>query len=307
MVRATYLSLIVIWSTTPLVIYWSSQSGVLFGLTARMVIGMFTLVMIFIATKQKLTCTKDAFITYLIAGLGFYLAMSLVYWSVQYIPSGWVSVIFGLSPIITGVGSIYLLNENHFTISKTLGMVLGMTGLLVIFSSSKELGTQAIWGVCAMMMSTIAHSMSAIFIKKINASVSGVESTFGGLLIAVPLFSMTFLMSGGSVDHISMSTVLSIGYLGIIATAVGFSMYYFILKKMDVVRVSLISLVTPVCALFLGSLLNGEKVTVSVLVGTALIITGLALFEIKIKYRCKALKQRVDYSIDQRNNKSKSD
>ena len=131
-----------------------------------------------------------------------------------------------------------------------------------------------------MLMSTFAHAVSAVLMKKINAPVSATESTLGGLLIAVPLIMVTFLLSGEDVGGFTAQSVISIIYLGAIATAVGFSMYYYILNKLDAVKVSLITLVTPICALLLGSLLNNEPLTFSILLGGALVISGLALFEL---------------------------
>lgn len=292
MIKTSYISVIFIWSTTPLAIQWSSQAGPLFGVTSRMLIGLMTLALIFVLTKQRLTQSKDALIAYLAAGLGIYLSMSLVYWSAQFIPSGWISVIFGLSPIMTGVLSIYFLNENHFSLLKMLGMLLGVIGLLVIFSASESFGLNAVWGVCGIVAGTFTHALSAIFVKRINAPISGLEATFGGLLVAVPLFAVTYLSSGEKLSDLSAVTIYSILYLGMIATAIGFSMYYFILQKMDAVRVSLITLVTPICALYLGAAFNDELVTLSVVIGTVLVLLGLALFEFdKPTCRTKACSQ----------------
>lgn len=279
MVRAVYISIILIWSTTPLAIHWSSQSGMWFGVTGRMIIGLASLALLFAIKRRKLPGGRKPVLCYLTAGLGIYTAMSLVYYSAQYIPSGWISVIFGLSPIITGIASVFLLNENHFTLKKTAGMWLGLSGLILLSSSGSESGSETAWGIFTMVLSTIAHTLSAVLLKRIDAPVSGLESTLGGLLIATPLFVVTFWLTGANIEAISYKTAASIIYLGIVATAMGFTMYYFILRSMNPVRASLISLVTPLCALFLGHILNQESVSFSVILGAALILAGLGLFE----------------------------
>ena len=280
MFKATYLAVIVLWSTTPLAVQWSIQSGMLFGLMSRMSIGLLVLAVLFVLTRQKLSLHKDTFIAYITVGLGIYFAMSFVYWGAQFIPSGWISVIFGLSPIMTGILSIFLLGENHFTRGKTIGMVLGVAGLIVIFHTSAAIDISVVYGVLAMLMSTFAHAVSAVLMKRINAPVSGTESTLGGLLIAVPLIMVTFLLSGEKAGEFTAQSVLSIIYLGAIGTAAGFSMYYYILNKSDAVKVSLITLVTPVCALLLGSVFNDEPLSISIIIGGGLILSGLALFEL---------------------------
>ena len=128
--------------------------------------------------------------------------------------------------------------------------------------------------------------------KRINAPISGLESTFGGLLVAVPLFSVTYLSSGEQVTEMTVVTIYSILYLGVIATAIGFSMYYFILQKLDAIRVSLITLLTPICALYLGAVFNDEHITLAIVIGTALVLFGLALFEFdKSVYKTKSCAQ----------------
>jgi len=79
--------------------------------------------------------------------------------------------------------------------------------------------------------------------------------------------------------EISSKTLYATIYLGVIASAIGFAMYYYILSRMDVGRVSLITLITPVCALGLGNMLNGEPVSHLVITGTGFILSGLLFFE----------------------------
>jgi drug/metabolite transporter (DMT)-like permease len=55
----------------------------------------------------------------------------------------------------------------------------------------------------------------------------------------------------------------------------GFTLYFYLLKKMEANRVSLITLLTPVLALILGNSLNGERVSMEVLFGSSLIVFGL--------------------------------
>ena len=72
---------------------------------------------------------------------------------------------------------------------------------------------------------------------------------------------------------------LAIVYLGTIGTAVGFVLYYYVLKHMDVSRVSLITLITPVCAIALGYSLNEEPISRSLVLGTVCILSGLFCYQ----------------------------
>ncbi len=279
--RIAYLSVIIIWGTTPLAIKWSGEGpGYLFGVTARMVLGVFAAYLFLYFLRLKMVWTRDALKTYIVGGLGIYTSMSSVYWASQYIPSGWISVVFGLSPIITGIMAALILGEAALLPHKILGMLLGLAGLLVIFGEGIELGEELLYGVAGVLLGTIFHSLSGVLIKRLDARLSGFVSSAGGLSFAVPLFLLTWgLLDGDIPDDVPLKALAAIIYLGVVASTVGFALYYYILSNMEVSRVSLIALLTPLCALMLGNILNNEPLSALVLIGTSCIISGLVFYE----------------------------
>jgi len=280
-VKAAYLGIIIIWTTTPLAIQWSSgESGYLLAVTARMAIGLCVLTLLFIFKKLTMPLTRQAVYVYLLSGLSIFLSMLFVYWGAQFIPSGWIAIIFGLSPIITGIFSSVIFKQNIFSLMKLSGLILAVTGLGIIFGNNISISNSALWGVTAVFISTVTHALGAVLIKRVNTTLSGMQATQGGLIIAVPLFGMTMISNQAPADYeLSITNWLAIVYLGLIATALGFSLYYFVLKNLDAMKVSMITLITPVTALLLGAMLNNESLTLSILLGTCLILAGLAIFE----------------------------
>ncbi|MCP4410376.1 MAG: hypothetical protein GY807_22045 [Gammaproteobacteria bacterium] len=81
--------------------------------------------------------------TYLAAGLGLFFAMTAVYWSSQFIPSGWMSVLFGLAPIVTGLMATFLLSERALDAAQLAGMLLGLAGPAIMLLGSQHRGPQA--------------------------------------------------------------------------------------------------------------------------------------------------------------------
>jgi len=67
-------------------------------------------------------------------------------------------------------------------------------------------------------------------------------------------------------------------YLGLIASTFGFALYYYILIRMDVGKVSLITLISPVCALVLGNVLNDEPIGMNIIIGASCICSGLLFY-----------------------------
>lgn len=280
-VRGAYLGVILIWSTTPLAIQWSGQEvGFLFGVTARMLIGTAVAVLLLSFLRLRMPWDARARGTYLAAGLGIYGAMLCVYWGAQFIPSGWISVIFGLAPIVTSLLARRFLDEEPLTATRLAGLVLALSGLGWIFLGGVHVAPRASHGVIAVLVSVVIYSASSVAVKRIGAAVPALAVTTGGLLVASPLFALTFLVSGSAIpDAMSPRTGLAIVYLGLVGSVVGFLMYYYVLRHVAATNVALLTLVTPVLALMLGNSLNREPLSVSVLTGTAAILVGLVLFQ----------------------------
>jgi drug/metabolite transporter (DMT)-like permease len=286
-VPLAYIGVIIIWSTTPLAIKWSGiDSGYLFGVTARMLLGLlFSSALLVLLSRRRLPWDQQARKTYLVAGIAIYGAMLSVYWGSQYISSGFISVIFGLNPIVTGILAALWLKEKSLTTAKILGVMLGVVGLLVIFRQGIQLGQNAAFGIAAVSLSVLLHSLSSVWFKTIKHSLTALEITHGGLLVSVPLYLLTWFITQGTwPESFSQRGLGSIVYLGIFGSVLGFVLFFYILKHVDVSRVSLITLITPVVALFLGFALNNEVLNVSIWIGTGLILLGMSFYQWSDKF-----------------------
>jgi drug/metabolite transporter (DMT)-like permease len=280
-VAMAYIGVIIIWSTTPLAIQWSGDGvGYLFGITSRMILGVMAGLMVAGLFSLPLPWHAAARRTYLAAGLGIFFAMTAVYWSSQFIPSGWISVLFGLAPIVTGLLATFLLAERALDAARLAGMLLGLAGLATMVVGSQRLGPNAVWGIAGMVLSVSAYSASAVAVKRIGANVPALATTIGGLIVAVPPLLLLYYFNGEPLPAVVPArAMLSILYLGLVGSVLGFALYYYVLQHVEATRVALITLVTPVLALMLGHLLNGEALQSETLLGTAAILSGLLLFE----------------------------
>lgn len=280
-VPAAYLGVIMIWATTPLAIKWSGEgSGFLFGVVGRMTLGAILCLLVVHLMRVKLPWHRQARRTYLAASVGIYGAMLSTYWASQFIPSGWISLLFGLTPIVTSVMASLWLGERSLAPAKFVGMLFGIVGLAIIFGSGLELGTQAVYGICAMLFATVLHSASAIGVKREGASLPALAVTAGGLLYALPLYVVTWVLAGAAwPETVPVRTAGAILYLASFGSVIGFVLYFYVLKHIAAAQVALITLVTPVAALLMGSWLNDEIISARVWTGAALILLGLAFHQ----------------------------
>ncbi|MCG6936705.1 MAG: DMT family transporter [Gammaproteobacteria bacterium] len=276
----SYLAVVLIWSTTPLAIQWSGNYvGSQFGVTARMFIGLTALLVLLHFMKIELPWHKKAQRIYLISGVSLYIAMSFVYWAAQHIPSGWISVVFGLSPIITSVLASLILKDSHLSGTRLAGMLTGFFGLTVVFIEGMSISTAALLGIITVVLSAIAQSLGSVLLKQQQPELHPMAITAGSIMVALPLFLVNCIAAGGWPATIPLKSAISILYLGLIGSAVGFPLYFYLLKNLAPERVAIVTLITPVTALLLGAFFNAEIISSKVWTGTALILAGLAIYE----------------------------
>jgi drug/metabolite transporter (DMT)-like permease len=280
-VPAAFAGVILIWSTTPLAIQWSSEGGgFLFAVTARMVLGLIFCLLAIRIAGIDMPWHVRARSAYLAAGSAIYGAMTLVYWGAQFVPSGWIAVLFGLSPLLTSLFSVLWLSQQRLSRSELLGLLLAIAGLAIIFAGGAEMGPHVGIGVAAVLLSTALHAASAVWVKRLSTELPALAVTGGGLSVAVPAFILTwFVFDGVWPQALPDRSRFAITYLALFGSVLGFFWYYYLLRRVTAVKVSLITLVTPVTALLLGQWLNDEAILPAVWLGTGLILAGLAMHQ----------------------------
>lgn len=281
-VPAAYLGIVLIWSTTPLAIQWSAQeAGYSFAVLARMAIGFTVAGLIVAAWRIGLPLHARARRAYLLGGLSLFGAMALTYWGARFIHSGLISVLFGLSPLITSALARIWLNEPPLRPTQFAGVLFGIAGLAVIFLHDHgATRTDAPAGLAAVFAAVLIYSGGLVGLKRIADDSPPLATTVGTLGVSLPLFAaLWWLADGRAPADIGTRSLAAIAYLGVFGSVIGFAMYYYVIKHLDASRIALITLVTPVIALLLGHLLNGEAIGLRLATGTACILGGLLLHQ----------------------------
>ncbi|MFA6920543.1 MAG: DMT family transporter [Gallionella sp.] len=276
---AAFVSVILIWSTTPLAIKWSAMgAGFSFAVFSRMAIGTLLCMALLAIFRVRMPLHRRALHSYVASGSSMCGTMVLAYWSSQYVSSGMISVLFGLSPLITSLGAMVWLKEESVTPKKLVGILLGLAGLVLVFRGGLVLGEGAALGLIALFMAVVIQALGLVWIKRIGDDSPPLATTMGSLAVALPLFFIAWWTADGQWPvAIPTRTAAAIVYLGVVGSVLGFMLYYYMIKHMETGRIALINLITPVMALLLGHALNNEAVLQEVWFGTAFILLGLGL------------------------------
>lgn len=284
-VALAYIVVVLIWGTTPFAISVSNALGGFgFALFGRMLLGWACVGTALVVLRVPFPRTQAALGTYVAAGTGLFVAMGLTYWSATRIPSGWMSVVFGLAPLWSAVWATVLMRQPRMPLACLGGLLCGVAGLAVMFASGFELGLAAVEGLAGIVVASSVHAGAGVMIQRLRAGVPALAQVFGGLTFALPGFLCVWVGTGAPLPTTGAATSaagpwLAFLYLAVVATTLGFSLYFFLLSRLSAVRVALITLITPGLGLAIGAVFGGEILTQRVLFGAALIIAGLAMFE----------------------------
>lgn len=276
-----YILLCFIWGSTWLAIRISLESFTPFlsgGL--RFLIAS---IAIFIIMRLKgITLQRDKLSVKLYLQMGFLsfvIPFGLVYWAEQFVPSGLASVLFGVYPFFVAIFSYFMIPNEKIGIGITVGMILGFLGIIIIFSDSFSFTlSDYLLGMFAVMLSGIMQAYIAVTLKKYGKHLNPLSMNFIPMLIAgitgtlIGLFAEDF-----SKVSIEENGILAVLYLAIFGSVVTFTSFYWLMKRINVVILSLIAFITPIVALLLGWIFYNEVFTTHHLVGSALVLIGLLI------------------------------
>lgn len=291
-ISLAFLVVLIVWSTTPLAIQWSSVDAPFTSALLRMVIGVLFCLLALSIMTTKLPFHAAARRVYAFSGAAIFINMSLFYAAAQLIPSGWIAVLFGLSPIFTGLFSALVEPETRLTPARIGGILLGFGGLYLVFSAGLNAEDASLAGIACAVIATILASGTSVVTRQLvkPLDLSGMQISTGSLLVAVPLFALTAWLAEPTLDlQFTNKAAASILYLGLVGTGIGFTLYYYLLKHISASRIALISLITPISALSVGSWLNNEPLVAEVWLGASMVCIGLLLYQFKPKLGLRKL------------------
>ena len=280
-VSIAYLAVLLIWSTTPLGIVWSSESiNPSLAVLLRMLIALVLGALVIKVRKINLPWHKQALTLYTYSALGIFGGMLCTYLAAPYLSSGIISLVFGLSPVISALLAKKILAEPNISGVRKFSMIISLCGLAVVCSDNFTLADDGIYGVIFILLAVFFFSLSGVLVKSVSIAIHPLATTVGALTVATPLFLVSWLVLDGTVpvETWQVKSIWATLYLGVFGSLIGFYAYFTVLQKLSASSVTLITLVTPVIALSLGAVLNGEVINDKLILGAFMVLFGLAIY-----------------------------
>lgn len=280
-VSIAYLAVLLIWSTTPLGIVWSSESiNPSLAVLSRMLIALVLGALVIKVRSIHIPWHKQALKLYSFSALGIFGGMLFSYLSAAYLSSGIISLVFGLSPVISALLAKKILAEPNISAMRKFSMTISLVGLAIVCSDNFNLADDGIYGVIFILMAVFFFSLSGVLVKSVSLAIHPLATTVGALSVTTPLFLISWIILDGTlpIETWQARSLWATVYLGVFGSLIGFYAYFTVLQKLSASNVTLITLITPVIALTLGAVLNGETINDKLILGAFMVLLGLSIY-----------------------------
>jgi O-acetylserine/cysteine efflux transporter len=168
--------------------------------------------------------------------------------------------------------------KDHLGWIRALGMVVAFFGVGLI-AGAPSIRNQ-LFSVFLVISGALTWSLGQVMIKKMT-SITGFQLIAWLAFFAGPqMFFVSLFLESGHLDSIRNATIIGWGtiiYLGIIMTALGYGIWYHVLKKYDINQVMPFLLLLPVSSIIGAVLFLGECPSLNTIFGGIIIITGVAV------------------------------
>jgi drug/metabolite transporter (DMT)-like permease len=281
LIVVTFILLCVIWGSTWAAIQIGLQGVPPFtGVALRFAIAAALIFLLIRARRVPLgRSARERWLWPANGVLSFCISYGVVYWAEQWVPSGLAAVLFATYPLFVAILAHFMLPQERLALRESIGSIIGFAGVGVIFSEDFAAlgGKQVAVAAAVMLVSPLVSAIASVMIKRWGHGVHPFSLTAVPMAIAAVTMGMVALgfERGREVvwDGVSVGALL---YLAIFGSAVTFTLYYWLLSHLPAKRLALIAYIIPVEAVLIGTL-RGEPLTLKVILGSALVIGGVAL------------------------------
>lgn len=208
------------------------------------------------------------------------LPFTAIAWGQHAITGGLASVINATSPMF---GAIFmaLFAMEAITLRKTLALVLGLIGVIILKGGNfGDLGPQSL-GILAVVFASACYGLSIVWSKKFLLGIPPMTTATLQLMtsstvmaVLVLLFSDVKLYAAAS-----FNTWAALLTLAALSTSIAYLIFFRIVQRAGPSFVILVTMLVPLSAILLGFLVLGETLGLHEMIGAAIILSALVIID----------------------------
>lgn len=252
----------------------------------RLVAGALALTAICLLTRQRLPRGVGVWGHLLVVSLLLCVIPFLLFaWAQQGISSGLASIYNATTPLMTMLVSLIALRSERPTPARTVGILVGFLGVLVVLAPWNGLGGGGVLPQLACLGATLSYGTAFVYLRRfvtpLGLGAIPVATVQVGLG-AVVMLALAPLLARDPVT-LSLPVVLAVLALGALGTGLAYVWNTEIVAAWGATNASTVTYLTPVVGVVLGVLVLGEGIGWNEPVGALVVILGIAITQGRVR------------------------
>ena len=285
LVIAAFAAVYLIWGSTYVGIALAIKSVPPFLMAGlRFFAAGFILYIWCIATGEKtpplISVAKNAFSGVVMLGAG---TTSLI-WSEQYLPSGLAAVIVASIPFFFVILDKKHWHQNFKDKFIIIGLLVGFGGIVLLFEGKGSLDLHnkyQLLGFIVLLFGSFIWSAGSLYTKyTVTEGSTLIKASIQMMAAGAAGFIVSFIAGeeyGFVWSTITASSIYAMLYLVFIGSLIGYIAYIWLLGVRSAALVGTYAYVNPAVAIFLGWLLDHEKISIQQILALLVILSGVLL------------------------------
>jgi drug/metabolite transporter (DMT)-like permease len=277
-----FLALGLIWGTSYLFIKIGVETLPTFTLVAaRLGIGLVLLSVVVALAREPLPRSPRIYGHLLVMSVvNIAIPFALITSAEQSVDSAVAAILNGGVPLFTIVIAALLLHDEPITVNRIAGLLIGYAGVIILVGRGFGAGggDGAISGELALLGSTASYGFGNVYARR---NVRGLRPMIPALFQVMFGFVITgtiaLLVERPFETEWTGRSVFAIAWLGLLGSGIAYLVYFRLLKSWGATRTSMVAYLLPIVGIVAGALVLNEVVDSGVLLGTGLVIGGVAL------------------------------
>ncbi len=208
----------------------------------------------------------------------------LFIWGIRYTTAPNSALAYALTPAFT-VLFLALVMKQRPGWKRVVGIGIAFVGaLIVLLDRGADASAQNTVGNIMVLLAAASWAVFTVLGRRLVAAYGAVYSTALTFFTGFLLYTVVFLMIPVPSDfeplfafENSLHLWLQLLYLGVVASAVGYGLWYYALTHMDAGRVSVFNNLQPVFTTILAFLIFGTQPTMLFVVGGIIVLAGVVV------------------------------
>jgi drug/metabolite transporter (DMT)-like permease len=243
----------------------------------RVILATFTMLAVSYLYKVKIYAFSKSWKIYALVGIcNITIPFSLIAIGTNKIDSYLAAMLMSTTPMTGSILAHFFTKDEKITFLKSLGIILGFTGILLLFFDKLIINESNYLFVLIILIGSTFYSISGIMILKYLKKSGNINVTTSTMIWSViTLLPLSFAFENPLESTPTLKSTLSLIYLGVVATGFAWWLRFKILSKNGIVFQTQVAYLIPIFGVIFGALVLNEQITWKVLTSLIIIMSGI--------------------------------